>query len=381
MIADFAAWVSDAERVDVTNDWIADLALALADSGEKLAWDDENTADVPSTGGPSSLSTVLCPLYLRAAGFVVPKLAVPGRPAGGLDILAQIEGYRTQISLREVTSILGKCGYAHFDGGDRIAPLDRAFFEYRQQVSAQALWPLVIASLLSKKIAVSVKAVGLDVRVADHGNFGGDFATARKNARRFIAVAELLGIRAACSLTDASLPYQPYVGRSEALWAMSSILSEADTPWLTRHVEECRYIAASIAGDRVDVSRSDLAGIFFQNIEAQGATRMAFDDVVSRTMAAHAPAVFAPRAGKLIIDLGRLRSIVVEFQKEPAGTGYSDAAGVVILNQPLSFVDSGAPILSARCAPERRDAFVEQLQSCIDITQPRGEDTVELIRA
>ncbi len=59
-------------------------------------------ADVASTGGPSSLSTLLSPLFLRAGGAVVPKLGVPGRPAGGIDCLAQIPGYRTELSAQEV---------------------------------------------------------------------------------------------------------------------------------------------------------------------------------------------------------------------------------------------------------------------------------------
>ena len=63
----------------------ADLATILAASGERLSVDGAVVADVASTGGPASLSTLLTPLFLRAAGAIVPKLGVPGRPAGSID--------------------------------------------------------------------------------------------------------------------------------------------------------------------------------------------------------------------------------------------------------------------------------------------------------
>ena len=76
---------------------IAFLAHRLAESGEILTLSSHIFgADVASTGGPSSLSTILCPLFLRCLGRCVPKLAVSGRPAGGIDVMAQIPGYRTE---------------------------------------------------------------------------------------------------------------------------------------------------------------------------------------------------------------------------------------------------------------------------------------------
>jgi hypothetical protein len=68
----------------------AELATALASSGEVYDPHCLLTADVASTGGPSSLSTLLCPLFLRVGGLVVPKLGVPGRPAGGTNMSQSI---------------------------------------------------------------------------------------------------------------------------------------------------------------------------------------------------------------------------------------------------------------------------------------------------
>ena len=70
----------------VTDDDIAYLATTLGGSGSVLSIPDGRfAADLASTGGPTSLSTLIGPLYLRAMGCCVPKLGVPGRPAGGVD--------------------------------------------------------------------------------------------------------------------------------------------------------------------------------------------------------------------------------------------------------------------------------------------------------
>src|SRR5437868_14746215 len=99
------------------------LNKLLASSGTVLTCNENGpTADVASTGGPASLSTLLCPLYLRSYGFVVPKLGVPGRPAGGIDVLAQLPGYRVDLSEADVRRVLERCGYAHFLAGTQFAP-------------------------------------------------------------------------------------------------------------------------------------------------------------------------------------------------------------------------------------------------------------------
>lgn len=381
MKIDFARWVQDASCPDVSDEWIADVASTMAASGRHLA-PRERTADVPSTGGPTSLSTLLCPLFLRAAGFLVPKLGILGRPAGGLDVLAQVRGYSTSLELDRIEKVLAACGYAHFDAGGEFAPLDREFFHYRQTNAAQALWPLVIASLLAKKLAASVRVVGLDVRVAPHGNFGADKTNARRYAQRFISVSRCLSIESSCFLTDATIPFQPYVGRSEALWALSTIFESKDSAWLAQHVEECRFIAAETTGYRDPIPRAALARHFFENLEAQGADPDAFDDVVRSTAAAHSPAVIATTSGRVRYDLGLLRTTIGAFQGEPNGeTAYPDLVGVRLLAQPGAFVEAGELVASVRCPAEIRCTVIAGLGGCIHIIPPKGEQTVECINA
>jgi thymidine phosphorylase len=245
----FEQIVNAATARDVTDTWIADLTTTLAESGDRIHDYSGTTADVPSTGGPSSLSTLLCPLFLAAGGLLVPKLGVPGRPAGGLDIMAQIPGYQTRLDPTDVRAVLDRCRYAHFEAAGRFAPMDGRLFAFRQSSGAQAVIPLVISSLLSKKLAVGVKRVGLDIRVGNHGNFGATFAEANENASRFIRIASLLGISAKAFITNANRPYQPYIGRGEALLALHEWFTGAADPWLSRHIDQCAFMALQLNDD------------------------------------------------------------------------------------------------------------------------------------
>lgn len=227
----------------ISDEEIATLATLLAGSGESLPQPaDWIVADVPSTGGPSSLSTLLCPLVLLAGGAHVPKLGVPGRPAGGIDVLACIPGFTTELNSNQVQCCLDGCGFAHFLAGDRFAPLDAILFSYRQKTGSQNVPSLAIASLLSKKLAVGVKHVTLDVRVAPFTNFG-DWEASRLNARRFLSVASQLGISATSVLSDSSIPYQGYIGRGESLLAIRSVFDGKAKGDLLSHYRFCQRLA------------------------------------------------------------------------------------------------------------------------------------------
>jgi pyrimidine-nucleoside phosphorylase len=104
-----------AELVDAATDGhltdgeIAELARGLASSGAELP-PDPCSADLASTGGPTSLSTLLCPLFLRARGLRVPKLSVVGRPAGGVDVLQTIPGFNAALELPTAKAALARSG-------------------------------------------------------------------------------------------------------------------------------------------------------------------------------------------------------------------------------------------------------------------------------
>jgi thymidine phosphorylase len=332
-LATFTRFVRDHHPSDVT--LAAELAQALADSGEHFDPGPVVTADVASTGGPSSLTTLICPLILSAAGVTVPKLGVPGRPAGGIDCLAQIPGYRTELDDRGLASALAQARYAHFLSAGRYAPLDARLFEIRKRETAQAIPTLVAASLLSKKIAVGVQNAGLDIRAARHGNFGRTLAEAQRNATLYEQVGQALGINGRPVVSDGSRPYQPYIGRGEALVALLSICEPNLDVRLSEHVglclELCRSaVPAQAATFSVEPSRF-LASLEC-NVEAQGGSLAALKRKVAQVLEGHRLVIRARRDGLVVIDLGELRQVLVEAQKQGIDrvTSFPDGAGLIL---------------------------------------------------
>ena len=337
----------------------AALATLLAASGKFLAPISSAVADVASTGGPSSLSTLLSPLYLRAAGLLVPKLGVPGRPAGGIDCLAQIPGYKTVLDVDQVLSILESGGYAHFLAQGELAPLDGRMFNLRQSSDAQKIPSLVAASLLAKKLAVGVKIAGLDIRVAQHGNFGENWEIATNNAILFEKTAEMLGIKAFPVLTDARHLYQPYIGRRESLMALQDFFENTATEWLEEHCITCKSLALTCVPEEsrlcaAKAPRSSLRQHFEQNLMDQGADPRDYHALVMATKKEHKNFLVAKHAGFCFYDLSKLRNILLKFQKafDCYGEEFPDPVGIKFMTRSGTYVENGTVLASFR-APDK----------------------------
>ena len=360
----------------------ARLAQVLADSGERLSSGPNMTADVASTGGPSSLSTLLCPLFLRTAGLVVPKLGVPGRPAGGIDCLAQVDGFRTGLLQEELEEVMQSSGYAHFVAAERYAPLDARMFKLRQLHGAQQVPTLVTASLLAKKLAVGVKRAGLDVRVAPHGNFGSSWDEARANSKLFVEAARILGIEAFPVLTEGRHPYQPYIGRGEALVALSSIFDGTASPWLLRHLEQCRMLALAVAPKwlRANIAAAhphELQEHFFANLIAQQGSSSAFNRVVQLVKSCHAQELRAFDDGFFSVSMDGVRTVLVQCQEatKQQDHEFPDPAGVILHREPGEWVRKGDVVATIRVLDtETRPNAVHDLSAwiCRTSSTPMG---------
>jgi thymidine phosphorylase len=353
----------------------AHLARILAASGDQIQSKSSFSADVASTGGPSSLSTLLCPLYLCAAGAVVPKLGVPGRPAGGIDCLMQISGYRSTFSLAQAEGLLEQFNYVHFLAGDRLTPLDARMFRIRQHHDAQEVPTLVAASLLAKKLAVGVRRAGLDIRVAPHGNFGKSWLEASENARLFIETGQLLSVKAFPVLTDARWPFQPFIGRCEALLALHRVFSEEACPWLNEHRILCRNLVLACTplesqARVLGTTCSDLRKQFYRNLTAQGTSADVFEILVEATSSRHAHMLRASENGFARFDLAGIRRALVFWQEHSdlSDAVFPDPVGLILLKRPGEWVNRDEPVATVRIDNQRIQEVMHDLEQYVSVT-------------
>ena len=338
---------------------VAALAARLADSGTQLRWPTQlSIADIPSTGGPASLSTLIGPLILRSLGWTVVKLGVPGRPAGAIDSLGTLGGYRVTLTPEEVRSVVERCHFSHFMAGNAFAPMDAALFEYRLRRDATAVPPLAAASILSKKLAVGVRAVSLDVRVGSHGNFGRSWSDARSNARLFCDAARILGIDAVAVLASTIDTIQPLIGRGEALLglAIAAGLVDLNVPGLDAHLRHCRLLAEALevhpesslsAGDAV--SPPLLLEQLGRHLAAQGSSIDELGRRVDEVQRQPKRVIVARSEGFVHWDLAAIRRAIVRRQQPPVDGLFDDPAGVQLMARFGASVRAGGPLLEVRC--------------------------------
>ncbi len=379
---------------------VADLAIELTAGGAVRPLSD--CTDLASTGGPGSISTMLVPLMTRAAGLPVAKVGVPGRPAGAVDALANVPGYRWSSTAEEFERAMGDCGFAHTAANIHWAPGDAALFQRRQVDGTQRIPALVVASLLSKKLSAGVRYPGFEVRAARHGNFGSTLAEVRRNSTLLCEVAERLGMHATVFVTAAELPHQPWIGRGEALAALSMACGGnasgqsghdgADAldvdGWSTVHLRTCEQMASALVArvrvgdparrveaagkptlDQRDAERMrNISKTLTTHLSAHGAAREGLEAIADATVSAAREVLTAPRAGFVSYRIDRMRDHLVRVNAPasvppaPGGQPFADRAGAVLHVLPGASVKSGTPIVSLRwpngvLVPDARDLF------------------------
>lgn len=264
--------------------------------------------------------------------------------------------------------MLDQCGYVHLLAGNKFAPMDAAMFAYRQQNGAQHIPELAIASLLSKRLATGTNNAGLDVRAGPHGNFGVDRRAAVENAERYCRVAELLGLRGVCFVTDGTQLQQPYLGRGEALLALSLLLDGSEGDWLGQHVCDCERWCEILVGKR-RAPRLAIVHAMLDNISAQGGDLNSLWHRAAMVSSGHRWTVTSNRKGTMQYNPGALRQAIMATRRPDAVGTFDDSAGLILIARPGSKVDAGQPLVSVRCEEAVRGQLIDGVEVAVSIRQ------------
>jgi thymidine phosphorylase len=197
----------------------AALTLAMRDTGEVFDWKRESlpgpVLDKHSTGGVGDLVSLALGPMLAACGAYVPMVAGRGlaHTGGTLDKLEAIPGYRVCPEPALLKKTVRDAGVAIVGAGDQIAPADRRLYSIRDITATVDCVPLIIASILSKKLAAGLDAMVLDVKTGN-GAVIADAQGGRELGRRIIEIAAAAGLPVRAFLTDMSQPLARSAGNA-----------------------------------------------------------------------------------------------------------------------------------------------------------------------
>jgi thymidine phosphorylase len=189
----------------MTADETVALTLAMRDSGTTLDWPgiDGPIVDKHSTGGiGDKVSLILAPLIAAIGGYV-PMISGRGlgHTGGTLDKLESIPGYKTRLDLDRFQDAVRREGCAIVGQTADLAPADGRFYAIRDVTATVDSRPMIVASILSKKLAAGLGGLVMDVKVGS-GAFLPSIEEARALGHDLIRVAERAGLPCRALLTD-----------------------------------------------------------------------------------------------------------------------------------------------------------------------------------
>lgn len=322
------------------------LTDSMVHSGEVL---DLSSIDAPkidkhSTGGVGDkVSLVLAPL-LASCGIVVPMISGRGlgHTGGTLDKLESIPGFKTSLSLEEFKETLSRIGIAIMGQTQEIAPADKEIYALRDVTATVESVPLIVGSIMSKKLASGCDGIIFDVKVGN-GAFMRQLDDAEKLAQALVSVAERMGRKASAVFTSMDEPLGFAVGNSlEVIESIECL--KGKSPRDLWEVTEALGVQVLLMGEvssdeeearkilKSKIENGEALGKFKEMVENQGGDTRAIDDCsrfpraefvlqVQAERDGFLKAIDTLRVGQLCTELGGGRKVITD-QIDP-GVGFT----------------------------------------------------------
>ena len=350
--------------------------------------------DKHSTGGVGDKTSLISAPLAAAAGVVVPMISGRGlgHTGGTLDKLESIPGFRTDLTIEQFRGLLAKHKLAFIGQTPEIAPADGKMYSLRDATATVESIPLIASSIMSKKLAVGLDALVLDVKVGS-GAFMKKQVEARRLAQMMVGIGRRLNKKVQALITDMSQPLGFAVGNALEVMEVSQTLQNAGPADLTRLSLElaARLIFLGKITKTIDEARELaqaklLDGSGYQKlkqvIQAQGGNPQVLDRFELLPNATGVREISSPRSGYVsAIDAEYIgqASGMIGAGRDTKEDSIDPAVGVILEVKVGQKVESGAVLCRIYHTKEERiDEAAEMIEDAFRIsgTAPEERDII-----
>ncbi|MBQ6927156.1 MAG: pyrimidine-nucleoside phosphorylase [Oscillospiraceae bacterium] len=371
-----------------------DLTMAMKYSGDVVDLSPIKgiKADKHSTGGVGDkTSLILCPM-VAACGLRIAKMSGRGlgHTGGTLDKLESFPGYNISIGEKRFIENVNRIGIAIMGQTADLVPADKKLYALRDVTGTVPSIPLIVSSIMSKKLASGADVIVLDVKCGS-GAFMKNEEQARELARGLTRIGKLAGKKCAAVITDMDQPLGCAVGNALEVKEAISVLrgeTKGDLLELCLTLGSCMLTEAGIAADE------QAARQMLQETIDSGAALKKFAELVS-AQDGSAEAVYDPRrlpAARVRVEVpsactGYLSHVACEqigliSMQLGGGRATKDdtidlSVGLVLHKKVGDWVDEGESLATIHAATEKkaREA-AEKLRACCSFSDEPVERPV-----
>lgn len=195
----------------------ANLTLAMATSGDTFDLSPVKgiKVDKHSTGGVADTTTLILAPLVASLGIPVVKMSGRGLgfSGGTLDKLESIPGFNISVDYDNAIKFANTSNIVVMSQTADLTPADKKLYALRDVTGTIDSIPLIIGSIMSKKIAAGADAIVLDVKCGS-GAFMQDIESARKLATGMQKIGKSLGRKVVAVISSMDQPLGNYIGNS-----------------------------------------------------------------------------------------------------------------------------------------------------------------------
>ena len=199
----------------MTDDEIFTMVDIMIHSGKQMNFEhiDEYVCDKHSIGGVGDKTSLIIAPLLASAGLYLPMIAGRslGHTGGTLDKLETIPGFRADISIADFQTLVKNNGAGIMAQTSEICPADGKIYALRDVTGTVASVPLIVSSIMSKKIAEGIQGLVLDIKVGS-GAFLPTVEKAKLLADMLKKVGEHFGVKTDLVYTNMDQPLGNFSG-------------------------------------------------------------------------------------------------------------------------------------------------------------------------